>query len=56
MSFGSAFYEIPIESYAISKISDSLHKNSSIYLIRHWIENSLRKYCGILRYFRFFSL
>ena len=28
MSFVWAFYEIPIESYAISKISDSLLKNS----------------------------
>ena len=50
MSFGWTFYEIPNESYAILKISDSLLKNPSNHLIRHWTGDTPRKNCEILCY------
>ena len=50
MSFGWTFYEIPNESYAILKISDSLLKNPSTHLIRHWTGDSPTKDYWILRY------
>ena len=50
MSIDWAFYDIPIENYALSKISDSLLKNPSNHLIRHWTGDSPRKNFRIVRY------
>ena len=50
MNFGWAFYNIPIENYALSNISNFIFRNISNHLIRHWAGDSPRKNYWILRY------